>query len=48
MAVGAKSDNKLGEQLSGFSSEVYRIGDCIEPRDILSAIHEASKVARQI
>jgi 2,4-dienoyl-CoA reductase-like NADH-dependent reductase (Old Yellow Enzyme family)/thioredoxin reductase len=48
LAVGAKSDNKLGEQLSGFSSEIYRIGDCIEPRDILSAIHEASKVARQI
>jgi 2,4-dienoyl-CoA reductase (NADPH2) len=48
LAMGSKSERKLGEQLSGFIREVYMIGDCEEPRDILAAIHEGSKVARKI
>lgn len=48
LAAGSKSENALGERLSGFMPEIYKIGDCVEPRGVLSAIHEASAVGRKI
>ncbi|OGA33822.1 MAG: hypothetical protein A3G80_08840 [Betaproteobacteria bacterium RIFCSPLOWO2_12_FULL_62_13b] len=48
LAAGLRSENALGERLSGFMPEIYRIGDCVEPRGVLAAIHEASEVGRKI
>ncbi len=48
LAIGARSERRLGEELSGVLSEVYQIGDCKEPRDVFAAIHEGSMVARKI
>jgi 2,4-dienoyl-CoA reductase-like NADH-dependent reductase (Old Yellow Enzyme family)/thioredoxin reductase len=48
MAIGSKSDRKLGEQLTGYMPEVYIIGDAAEPRSVLEAIYEGSEVGRKI
>ena len=48
IALEPKSENALAEQLGVFVPEVYAVGDCVSPRDIISAIHEASAVARKI
>jgi 2,4-dienoyl-CoA reductase (NADPH2) len=48
LAAGSKSENALGEALSGILPEVYRIGDCVEPRGVLKGIHEATAVGRKI
>ena len=48
LAVGMVSNNKLAEELNGITSEVYSIGDCVEPRDAMCAIREGSEIARQI
>ena len=48
IALEPKSENALAEQLGAFVPEVYAVGDCVSPRDIISAIHEASAVARRI
>jgi len=34
--------------LSGILPEVYTIGDCVEPRGVVKAIHEGSAVGRKI
>ena len=38
LALGLKSEDKLYNLLSGEFSEIYKIGDCREPRRILDAI----------
>ena len=48
VALGAKAENKLAEDLKGEGWELYCIGDCLEPRKITDAIYEGSYVARQI
>jgi 2,4-dienoyl-CoA reductase-like NADH-dependent reductase (Old Yellow Enzyme family)/thioredoxin reductase len=48
LAVGKKPQNNLIGQLKGIVPELYCIGDCIEPRDIMYAIREAAEIARQI
>ena len=48
LAVGSRSEKNLWEQLGGVMSNVYPIGDCVEPRDVLKAIHEGSEVGRKI
>jgi 2,4-dienoyl-CoA reductase-like NADH-dependent reductase (Old Yellow Enzyme family)/thioredoxin reductase len=48
LAVGSKSENRLAQELKGLMPEVYAIGDCVEPRDALAAIHEGSAVGRKI
>ena len=48
LAIGSKSERKLGEQLTGFMPEVYIIGDSAEPRGVLEAIYEGSEVGRKI
>ena len=48
LAIGSRTENRLGEELSGYMPEVYAIGDCVEPRDVLAAIHEGSALGRKI
>jgi 2,4-dienoyl-CoA reductase-like NADH-dependent reductase (Old Yellow Enzyme family)/thioredoxin reductase len=48
MAVGAKPENKLVAELQGLVSEVYAIGDCVQPRDAREAINEGAEVGRKI
>jgi len=47
-AVGFKSDGKLAEALADKVPELYQIGDCVAPRKVFNAIHEAFRAARQI
>lgn len=48
LALGAKSQNSLLQKLEGKVSEVYSIGDCVSPRKMIDAIHEAYDVASKI
>jgi 2-enoate reductase len=48
LATGSKAENKLAEQLKGLVPELYTIGDCVEPRNSMEAIHEGFKVGREI
>ncbi len=48
LAAGSKSENELAEQMQGLVPELYTIGDAVEPRDSMDAIHEGSKVGREI
>jgi 2,4-dienoyl-CoA reductase-like NADH-dependent reductase (Old Yellow Enzyme family)/thioredoxin reductase len=48
LATGSKVENELAEQLKGFVPELYTIGDCVEPRNSMDAIHEGFKVGREI
>ena len=40
-------DTSSFDTLRGKISEVYKIGDCVEPRRILDTVHEAAYIARQ-
>ena len=50
MAVGSKAEDKLIRELSERMPELemWAIGDCVEPRDALAAIHEGFKVGNEI
>jgi 2,4-dienoyl-CoA reductase-like NADH-dependent reductase (Old Yellow Enzyme family)/thioredoxin reductase len=48
LAAGSRSENELAEQLQGLVPEVYTIGDAVEPRDSMDAIHDGSRVGREI
>jgi len=45
LAVGATPDRELYEKLKETVSEIYCIGDCVEPRKALEAIREGMEVA---
>ena len=42
LAVDARSENHLAEALKGVAPQVHAIGDCVQPRDILEAMHNGS------
>lgn len=48
IAVGAKPNQTLLPALQTRVAEVYTAGDCVEPRRAYQAIHDASRVAREI
>jgi len=48
VAAGAKPDQELYQEIRGMVSESYLIGDCVEPRRILEAIDDGSRIAREI
>ena len=48
LALGAKSQNTLLQKLEGKVKEVYSVGDCVSPRKMIDAIHEAYDVASKI
>jgi 2,4-dienoyl-CoA reductase-like NADH-dependent reductase (Old Yellow Enzyme family)/thioredoxin reductase len=48
IAIGAVSENSLYPELKGFGFEVHLIGDSLEPRNSLAAIHEGFRVGSLI
>ncbi|MFN8533940.1 MAG: FAD-dependent oxidoreductase [Dehalococcoidia bacterium] len=48
LAAGVDPNLDLDRALDGSISEVYRIGDCLEPRDILEAINEGARVGHTV
>ena len=48
VAIGAKPENSLYQQIKGKRKHVYAIGDCVEPRGILEAIAEGAMIGRII
>jgi NADPH-dependent 2,4-dienoyl-CoA reductase/sulfur reductase-like enzyme len=48
LCLGYKSNNKLIHELKGKVSELYSIGDCVEPREAFEAIHEGYQLALRI
>ena len=48
LAVGAKSENRLADELKGQVPEVYKIGDASSPRDAAKATYDAARVAERI
>ena len=47
-AMGYVANTGVYEALIGKVPRLYRIGDCIKPRKMLDAVHEAAYIARQI
>lgn len=45
LAVGARPDNKLAEELQGIAPKIFMIGDCAQPRNGREATDEATEVA---
>jgi 2,4-dienoyl-CoA reductase-like NADH-dependent reductase (Old Yellow Enzyme family)/thioredoxin reductase len=48
LALGSKPNTSLMEAFKGQASEVYAIGNAREPGNALEAIHEGSRVAREV
>jgi 2-enoate reductase len=48
IASGLRPDRTLLDSLDGTISEVYPIGDCVQPRKIINAIWEAYRIGRLI
>jgi len=48
LAAGAKSDDKLFEQIKGKIKEVYKVGDCVEPRQIGEAVEEGMRIGMSL
>ena len=47
-AVGAKANDSLYFDLKGKVKELYRAGDCLEPRFVESAIWEGEIIGRKV
>jgi 2,4-dienoyl-CoA reductase-like NADH-dependent reductase (Old Yellow Enzyme family)/thioredoxin reductase len=48
LAVGSKAETRLAEELQQANYTVYKIGDCVEPRDAREAIHEGHRISSMI
>ncbi|MCP4268813.1 MAG: FAD-dependent oxidoreductase [Candidatus Brocadiaceae bacterium] len=48
IAAGYKSNRGITNQLNGNTEELYKIGDCVEVRTALEAIHEGFEVSLKI
>ena len=48
LAWGRASNHALADKLEGQIPELYRIGDCVSPREIVDAVKEAAYVARNV
>jgi 2,4-dienoyl-CoA reductase-like NADH-dependent reductase (Old Yellow Enzyme family)/thioredoxin reductase len=48
LALGAKAENSLYLAINGKVKELYTVGDCTAPRNMLEAIHEAYTIAHTI
>ena len=48
LALGTDADDALYRDLEGKVPELYAVGDCVTPRMMLEAIHEAFEVASKI
>lgn len=48
LAPGRRPNNELAKELKGKIQELFEIGDSVQPRRILSAVHEGAFVAREL
>ena len=48
LAVGREADDHLYWELKGKVKMIYRIGDCLAPRSVMSAISEGTRIGRYI
>jgi 2-enoate reductase len=48
LALGVSSDKRGAKELQESCSKSYLVGDCVEPRRIFEAVHEAGRIAMQI
>lgn len=48
LATGFVPQGQLYQELKDKIPECYAVGDCVEPRDICEAIHEASEIAMRL
>ncbi len=48
LAMGTRPEDALHEPLKGAGLEVYKIGDCVQPRSIKEAIYEGALIGRSI
>mgnify|MGYP001820598272 CR=1 FL=1 len=48
LTIGNRPDNRLYDESVSLGFEVYKIGDCLEPRSAKEAIYESLLVARTI
>jgi pyruvate/2-oxoglutarate dehydrogenase complex dihydrolipoamide dehydrogenase (E3) component len=48
LAAGSQPNKRLFEELKGMASEIYLVGDCVEPRTIRDAINEGFRVGCKI
>jgi thioredoxin reductase len=48
LALGFKSESPLRENLEGRVPELFAIGDCVQPRNILHAVWEGFHASRLI
>ena len=51
LAVGSKPERTLmqeGEDIIPGLEGFYWVGDCVEPRNALEAIHQSARIAREI
>ena len=48
LAVGAVNNYRLGDLITGFVPEVYKIGDCSGKRSVFAAMRDGSETARRI
>jgi NADPH-dependent 2,4-dienoyl-CoA reductase/sulfur reductase-like enzyme len=47
IALGLRADRSLADALAG-QPDVYTIGDCVEPREVLDAVYEGFEVGRTV
>jgi 2,4-dienoyl-CoA reductase (NADPH2) len=48
LAVGAKPNQDLVEQLKGLDVEIHAVGDCVEPGFAIDAIYQGARVGRAV
>ena len=48
VATGCRSDDTLYNAIKDLKYEIYRIGDCLEPRNAKAAIYEGAVIGRSI
>ena len=48
LAAGAKPERGLADELKKAGYCFFEIGDCVQPRDAMQAVHEGAEIGRQI
>jgi 2-enoate reductase len=48
LAVGVEPNDDLGKKLKRAGHRVFMVGDCVQARDAMRAIHEGAEVALQV
>ena len=48
ISLGYRARGDVADKFRNLAREVYIVGDCVSPRNLISAIHEAFNVAVEI